>query len=162
MESRDSSQSHASAALAQPNNLLVAPLLPLIAAQAAEADATRSVSSAVIAALKSNDVMRMSAVRALGGLESSITAMGRELEAVAAACGSTGWCLWNHLCVFHFYCGLLGPAHIELLRSITANRHWVCLRRHVWLRRPLCRLHRNHLPLRGRAPAPSGFGAHRS
>ena len=127
MESRDSNQSHASAALAQPNNLLVAPLLPLIAAQAAEADATRSVSSAVIAALKSNDVMRMSAARALDGLESSITAMGRELEAVAAACGSTGWCLWNHLCVFHFYCGLLGPAHIELLRSITANRHWVCL-----------------------------------
>jgi 3-hydroxy-9,10-secoandrosta-1,3,5(10)-triene-9,17-dione monooxygenase len=127
MESRDSNQSHASAALAQPNNLLVAPLLPLIAVQAAEADATRSVSSAVIAALKSNDVMRMSAARALDGLESSITAMGRELEAVAAACGSTGWCLWNHLCVFHFYCGLLGPAHIELLRSITANRHWVCL-----------------------------------
>jgi len=127
MENHDSNQSHASAALAKPNNLLVAPLLPSIAAQAAEADATRSVSSAVIAALKSNDVMRMSAVRALDGLESSITAMGRELEAVAAACGSTGWCLWNHLCVFHFYCGLLGPAHIELLRSITANGHWVCL-----------------------------------
>src|SRR5208282_2815694 len=109
------------------SSLLVAPLLPMIAAQAAEADATRSVSSAVIAALKGNDVMRMSAVRAIGGLESSITAMGRELEAVAAACGSTAWCLWNHLCVFHFYCGLLGPAQIELLRTITANRHWVCL-----------------------------------
>jgi 3-hydroxy-9,10-secoandrosta-1,3,5(10)-triene-9,17-dione monooxygenase len=109
------------------SSLLVAPLLPLIAGQAADADATRSVSPTVIAALKGNDVMRMSAVRALGGLESSVTAMGRELEAVAAACGSTGWCLWNHLCVFHFYCGLLGPAHIRLLRSITANRHWVCL-----------------------------------
>jgi alkylation response protein AidB-like acyl-CoA dehydrogenase len=109
------------------SSLLVAPLLPMIAAQAAEADATRSVSSAVIAALKGNDVMRMSAVRAIGGLESSITAMGRELEAVAAACGSTAWCLWNHLCVFHFYCGLLGPAQIELLRTITGNRYWVCL-----------------------------------
>jgi 3-hydroxy-9,10-secoandrosta-1,3,5(10)-triene-9,17-dione monooxygenase len=110
-----------------PDSLLVAPLLPLIAEQAAEADATRSVAPAVIAALKGNDIMRMSAVRVLGGLESSISAIGRELEAVAAACGSTGWCLWNHLCVFHFYCGLLGPAHIGLLRSITANRHWVCL-----------------------------------
>jgi 3-hydroxy-9,10-secoandrosta-1,3,5(10)-triene-9,17-dione monooxygenase len=113
--------------MANPNSLLVTPLLPLIAAQAAEADATRSVSPAVIAALKSNDVMRMSAARAIGGLESSVAVMGRELEAVAAACGSTGWCLWNHLCVFHFYCGLLGPAHIELLRSITVHRHWVCL-----------------------------------
>src|SRR5271169_3402577 len=71
------------------SSLLVAPLLPMIAAQAAEADATRSVSPAVIAALKGNDIMRMSAVRAIGGLESSITAMGRELEAVAGACGST-------------------------------------------------------------------------
>jgi 4-hydroxyphenylacetate 3-monooxygenase len=113
--------------VAAPTELRVAPLLPLIAAQAAEADATRSVSPAVIAGLKSNDVMRMSAARDLGGLESSVTAMGRELEAVAAACSSTAWCLWNHLCVFHFYCGILGPAQIGLLRSITANRHWVCL-----------------------------------
>src|ERR1700694_4229555 len=112
---------------AEPRTLLVAPLLPLIAGQAAEADVTRSVAPAVIAALKGNDVMRMSAVRALGGLESSISAIGRELEAVAAACGSTGWCLCNHLCVFHFYCGLLGPPQIGLLRNITANRHWVCL-----------------------------------
>ena len=112
--------------MGSPNSLLVAPVLPTIAAQAAEADATRSVAPAAIAALKNNDVMRMSATRNIGGLESSITAMGRELEAVAAACGSTGWCLWNHLCVFHFYCGLLGPTHIELLRDITAMRHWVC------------------------------------
>lgn len=122
IESNRESQTAASAA-----SLQVAPLLSLIAGQAAEADATRSVSAAVIAGLKSNDVMRMSAVKELGGLESEIGAIGRELEAVAAACGSTGWCLWNHLCVFHFYCGLLGPAQIELLRSITANRHWVCL-----------------------------------
>ncbi len=127
MGSHRSNENHESADVAAPRGLLVAPLLPLIAGQAAKADATRSVAPAVVTALKCNDVMRMSAVRALGGLESSVTAMGRELEAVAAACGSTGWCLWNHLCVFHFYCGLLGPAHIELLRSITANRHWVCL-----------------------------------
>jgi alkylation response protein AidB-like acyl-CoA dehydrogenase len=123
LSSENSSQSQ----VAIHAELQVAPLLPLIAAQAAEADATRSVSPAVIAALKSNDVMRMSAARDLGGLESSVTAMGRELEAVAAACSSTAWCLWNHLCVFHFYCGILGPAQIDLLRSITANRHWVCL-----------------------------------
>ncbi len=124
MANQTSSENHQTA---EASGLLVAPLLPMIAAQAAAADSTRSVSGEVIAALKGNDVMRMSAVRAIGGLESSITAMGRELEAVAAACGSTGWCLWNHLCLFHFYCGLLGSAHLELLRSITANRHWVCL-----------------------------------
>jgi 4-hydroxyphenylacetate 3-monooxygenase len=127
MESAHPNENHQSHRSAEGDALLVAPLLPLIAAQAADADATRSVSPEVIAALKSNDIMRMSAVRAIGGLESSVTAMGRELEAVAGACASTAWCLWNHLCVFHFYCGLLGPAQIELLRSITANRHWVCL-----------------------------------
>jgi alkylation response protein AidB-like acyl-CoA dehydrogenase len=107
--------------------LRVAPLLPAIAAQAADADDSRSVSPAVIAALKANDVMRLSAVRALGGLEASVLDMGRELEAVAGACASTAWCLWNHLCTFHLFCGLLGPDHADLLRSVTEGRQWVCL-----------------------------------
>ena len=111
----------------QTSDLQVAPLLAAIAAQAAQADATRSLDPEVIAAIKANDVMRMSASREIGGLESGVTAMGRELEVVAAACGSTAWCLWNHLCVFHFYCGLLGPAQIDVLTAITAARHWVCL-----------------------------------
>lgn len=107
--------------------LLIAPLLEMIAGQAAQADATRSVAPEVIAAIKQNNVMRMSASRELGGLEAGVADIGRELEATAQACGSTAWCLWNHLCVFHFYVGLLGPAQIDRLRSITENRHWVCL-----------------------------------
>jgi alkylation response protein AidB-like acyl-CoA dehydrogenase len=109
------------------SELHVAPLLAAIAAQAAQADATRSLAPEVIALIKANDVMRMSASREIGGLESSVTAMAKELQAVASACGSTAWCLWNHLCVFHFYCGLLGPGQIDVLTSITAQRHWVCL-----------------------------------
>jgi 3-hydroxy-9,10-secoandrosta-1,3,5(10)-triene-9,17-dione monooxygenase len=107
--------------------LHVAPLLSAIAKQAANADATRSVAPEVIAALKANPVMRMSASREIGGLESSVVAIGRELEAVAAACGSTGWCLWNHLCVFHFFCGLLGSAQADALREVTEHQRWVCL-----------------------------------
>lgn len=109
------------------DDLFVAPLLPAIGAQAAAADATRSVAADVLASIKSSDVMRMSAAREIGGLESSIVAIGRELEAVAAACGSTAWCLWNHLCTFHFFCGLLGPNHADLLSEITRRRRWVCL-----------------------------------
>ena len=104
--------------------LRIRPLLPAIAAQAANADATRSVDAAVIAGIKANDVMRMSASREIGGLESSVVAIGQELEAVATACGSTAWCLWNHLCVFHFYCGLLGPKNDDLLTNITQSQHW--------------------------------------
>jgi alkylation response protein AidB-like acyl-CoA dehydrogenase len=109
------------------NDLNIAPLLDAIAAQALQADATRSVAPEVIAAIKANPVMAMSASRELGGSEASVTAMGGELEATAAACGSTAWCLWNHLCVFHFYAGLLGPAQIDVLKSITAQGQWVCL-----------------------------------
>jgi 3-hydroxy-9,10-secoandrosta-1,3,5(10)-triene-9,17-dione monooxygenase len=109
------------------SELLVAPLLAQIAAQAATADATRSVAPEVISGLKATDVMRLSASREIGGLEASVAAIGRELEATAAACGSTAWCLWNHLCVFHFYCGLLGPAQIDVLRGVTERRNWVCL-----------------------------------
>lgn len=48
--------------------LHVAPLLPRIAEQAAAADRTRSVAPDVIAALKANPVMRLSAAREIGGL----------------------------------------------------------------------------------------------
>ena len=64
--------------------------------------------------------MAMAATPELGGLGSTIGDIARELEAVAAACGSTAWCLWNHLCVFHLYVGTLGPPNAELLASIVA------------------------------------------
>ena len=108
------------------SGLLIAPLLPGIAAQAAEADASRSVSGEVIALIKGNPVMGMTASPELGGLNSTVTAVARELAAVAACCSSTAWCLWNHLCTYHFFCALLGPEHVDLLGGITANREWVC------------------------------------
>ena len=106
--------------------LLVEPLLPAIAAQAAEADASRSVSSEVIALIKDNPVMGMTASPELGGLNSPVSAVAQELAAVAGCCASTAWCLWNHLCTYHFFCALLGPEHQGLLGGITAKREWVC------------------------------------
>lgn len=103
-----------------------APLLPAIAAQAAAADCTRSVDGEVIAALKRNDVMRLSASGELGGCAESMVQIGNELRDVARACTSTAWCLWNHLCTFHHFVGLLGPAHREFLAGIVARREWVC------------------------------------
>jgi len=106
--------------------LHVSSLLPMIADQAGDADTTRSVSRGVIDALKGNDVMRLSASGEIGGLAAPIADIGAELEATATACGSTAWCLWNHLCTFHFFCGLLGPDQADHLASITAQREWVC------------------------------------
>lgn len=103
---------------------LAGPLLPLIAAQAVDADRTRSVSGDVIRAIKSSDLMRMAASSELGGLNTSIWDIAEELSAVAEACGSTGWCLWNHLLVFHFFSTALGPAHAELLRTVVENHEW--------------------------------------
>ncbi len=107
--------------------LLCSPLLERIGAQAEQADRTRSVAADVIAAIKGSDLMRLSASRNLGGLAAPVEAVAGELEAVAGACASTAWCLWNHLCVFHFYCGLLGPEHQSLLADITARGEWVSL-----------------------------------
>jgi alkylation response protein AidB-like acyl-CoA dehydrogenase len=107
--------------------LRVAPLLPGIASQAAWADDSRSIAPELIAALKKNPVMALSASPELGGLNGSILDIGRELEAVAGACASTAWCLWNHLATFHLFCGLLGPANADLLRSVTERGQWVCL-----------------------------------
>lgn len=101
-------------------------LLPLISAQAAEADRTRTVSPEAISAIKASDLMVLSATKELGGLEESVAGIALELEAVAAACASTAWCLWNHLCVFHLFCGALGPAHADLLGRIVETHGWVC------------------------------------
>lgn len=109
----------------RPQGLLCEPLLPMIAEQAAKADRTRSVDPAVIQALKRTDIMRMSATRNIGGIESSVTAIAHELEAIAGCCASTAWCLWNHLCVLHFICAQLGPTESDLLKRVVAAHEWV-------------------------------------
>ena len=107
------------------SRLLVLPTLDALEEQAENADRTRSVASNVIESLRGSDVMRMAATSELGGVESSILAMGRELEAVAARCPSTAWCLWNHLAVFHLFVGTLGPEHQGFLEEIIHSGHWV-------------------------------------
>ncbi|MCZ6895672.1 MAG: acyl-CoA dehydrogenase family protein [Gammaproteobacteria bacterium] len=100
--------------------------LDAIAAQAADADSTRSISEEVIRSIKANDVMRLSASPELSGLNESVVVIADELRAVAGRCTSTAWCLWNHLCTFHFFCGLLGPDNADFLRDIMKRREWVC------------------------------------
>jgi len=104
----------------------IAPLLGDIAKQAAQADRTRWISRDLIAAIKRNDIMRMSASREIAGLEESIVAIANELRAIAPRCGSTAWCLWNHLCVFHYFAGMLGPANATFLADLISKREWVC------------------------------------
>lgn len=104
----------------------IAPLLGDIAAQASEADRTRSISPEVIAAIKKNDIMRISASREIAGLEESVVAVADELRAIAPRCGSTAWCLWNHLCVFHHFAGVLGPANAPLLAEAIKKHEWFC------------------------------------
>jgi len=106
-------------------DLICDPILPLVAEQAVQADATRSIDPAVIQAIKQTDLIRASATCNLGGVEASVSTIATELEAMAGACASTAWCLWNHLCVFHFFCGQLGPDGIDTLKQIVMNREWV-------------------------------------
>lgn len=101
-------------------------LLDAVAAQADRADASRTVDPGVIAALKSSAILGLAASAELGGGEASVATLGAELSAMAAACSSTAWCLWNHWSVFHLFCGALGPDHAALLRHIVEQREWVC------------------------------------
>ncbi len=104
----------------------ITPLLNEIAAQAGSADRTRSVSADLIAAIKRNDIMQLSASPELGGLNETMVQIGNELREITARCTSTGWCLWNHLCTFHHFAGLLGPAHTEFFKNIIERHEWVC------------------------------------
>ena len=136
-------------------DLLCAPVLPAIAAQAAQADRTRSVDPAVIRAIKNTDLIRASATHNIGGIEASMGAIAQELEAVAGACASTAWCLWNHLCVFHFICGQLGPAGSDVLRQMVVQREWVSFPAGAGTR-VHGRIHGEDLILNGRASFASG------
>ena len=78
-------------------DLICNPILPLVAGQAAQADATRSVDPLVIQGIKQTDLIRASATPNIGGIEASVSTIAAELEALAGACASTAWCLWNHL-----------------------------------------------------------------
>lgn len=117
---------HLRPTVALPGAAHAAGLLGAIEAQAEQADATRSVDPAVIAAIKASPLMGLAASRELGGGEASIAELGAELAAVAAACASTAWCLWNHSSVFHLFCGAFGPDGAALLADIVAAREWVC------------------------------------
>jgi alkylation response protein AidB-like acyl-CoA dehydrogenase len=110
----------------QGSELLATGLVDAVAAQAAEADRTRSVAPDVIAAIKASGLLALSATAELGGAGASITDMAAELELLATACASTAWCVWNHLCVFHLFCGALGPDHGDLLGDVVAHQEWVC------------------------------------
>lgn len=139
-----------------PEALYVRDLLPAIAAQAKNADRTRSLDVSLLAAIKASEVMSLSASREIGGREASIRQIAHELEAVAAACASTAWCLWNHLCVFHLYCGALGPEHRDLLAGIVDAGEWVCFPAGAGTR-VIGREHDDTLLLSG--PASFGSGA---
>lgn len=101
-------------------------VLELIAEQAPGADQSRSVSAEAIAALRASKVMGMTAAQSLGGSDTSLVEVAEVLRQVVKACSSTAWCLWNHLCTFHLFCGLLGPKHSDQLRQIVGASEWVC------------------------------------
>ena len=106
--------------------LHIGPLLSEIGKRAASADATRSIDSALIGSIKKNDIMRLSASPEIAGLDETFVNIGNELQAVAGRCTSTAWCLWNHLCTFHHFAGLLGKQNIDLLADVVAKHEWVC------------------------------------
>lgn len=107
------------------DDLILSPVLAAIEAQAEQADRTRRINPDVIAAIKSSDFMIMPASAELGGRESSIHDMGRELGAVAARCPSLAWTLWNHVAVFHLFAGALGPDQADFLTEVVGQHEWV-------------------------------------
>jgi alkylation response protein AidB-like acyl-CoA dehydrogenase len=104
----------------------VAAILDVVAHHAEEADRGRTIAPEVIAAVRASGVLALSATPEIGGAGAAISEMAAELELLATACASTAWCVWNHLCVFHLFCGALGPANADLLHGIVDQREWVC------------------------------------
>lgn len=80
----------------------------------------------MLRAIRDSELLTLSASQRIGGRGATISTIADELEALAGACASTAWCVWNHLCVFHLFCGVLGPDHAELLAAMVDRHEWVC------------------------------------
>ena len=104
----------------------ISPLLDKMSEQAVTADKSRSLSKELVSQIKRNDIMQLSASPELGGLNETTLNIANELRDVASRCTSTAWCLWNHLCTFHHFAGLLGPQNSDILRELVTKREWVC------------------------------------
>lgn len=126
MSEADRIEDRAAALVPPPGHLVSAPLLTMIEDQAVAADRTRTLDGEMIAALKQSDVVRLAASTNIGGVEASVLQIGRELEAIAAACASTAWVMWNHVSVFHLFVGCLGPEYEEWLRKQVVAGETVC------------------------------------
>jgi alkylation response protein AidB-like acyl-CoA dehydrogenase len=105
---------------------LATAVVDVVAAQASQADLTRTVSHDAVEAIRESGLLALSGSEELGGAGASVADVAAELAVLAPACASTAWCVWNHLCVFHLFCGALGPAHTDLLAGIVERREWVC------------------------------------
>ncbi|MFK7916359.1 MAG: acyl-CoA dehydrogenase family protein [Pseudomonadales bacterium] len=101
-------------------------VIDAIAEQATAADQSRTIAPAAIDGLRASPVMAMTAARDLGGRDACVVETAAVLREVVAACSSTAWCLWNHLCTFHLFCGLLGPEHARQLTQVVKASEWVC------------------------------------
>ena len=112
--------------LPAPEGLVVSPFLEAIRDQAVAADRSRTIDPAAIGALKGSDLVAMAASASLGGAGASVGEIGQELRALASACPSTAWVMWNHLAVFHLFAGSLGPEHHGLLAGLVKAGETVC------------------------------------
>ena len=106
--------------------LAVTPLLDSIRANAEQADQQRTLADEVINGFKANPIMGFTASRNIGGGAATVARCADELAAVAACCTSSAWVLWNHLCTFHLFAGLLGPSNAEMLGRVVSAGEWVC------------------------------------
>ncbi|MEM7002158.1 MAG: acyl-CoA dehydrogenase family protein [Pseudomonadota bacterium] len=106
--------------------LAVTPLLDSIRANAEQADQQRTLADEVINGFKANPIMGFTASRNIGGGAATVERCADELAAVAACCTSSAWVLWNHLCTFHLFAGLLGPSNAEMLGRVVNAGEWVC------------------------------------
>ena len=105
----------------------------------------------MITAIKATDLLALSAGKELGGLDGAVGEVALELEAIAAACASTAWCVWNHLSVFHLFCETLGPDHADLLGGIVERHQWTCFPGGAG--RAYGRLDGDHMVIDGPAPS---------
>ena len=115
-----------------------------LASRAPDVDRTRQIPPETVQELHEAGLLAMAIPRELGGAGADLVTQTAVFETIGGACGSTAWCLYNHIGTHGVMHGLMGRPSLPYLRAIVEEGALLAI---------------SHLPVGSARPVPGGYVA---
>ena len=113
-----------------------------LAARAPDVDKTRQIPPETVQELHEAGLLAMAIPQGLGGAGADLVTQTAVFEVIGGACGSTAWCLYNHIGTHSVIHGLMGRPSLPYLRAIVEEGALMAI---------------SHLPVGSGRPVPGGY-----